>query len=114
MRASDLDPSSGLLPPGIRGLSFRGVERDLFCWVWTDLQADERLVALPGQPTEARTELASTLEREHGFSTSNAAMASQSLFDLAFPEGMSESASTRRGSQQRPEYLEPGRAAVRA
>lgn len=84
MRTADLDASCGLLPAGVRGLSFRGVDSDLFCWVWTVTQAEERLVALPEAPEEARRELATTLESEHGFLGGNAELATQLLFERAF------------------------------
>lgn len=116
MRASELDTTSGLLPPGVRGLSLRGVERDLFCWVWTVAQAEERLVALPEEPAQARRELATTLEREHGFLVTNAELATGLLFERAFPEGAAETEAgqARSARLNLPEYPESRRAAQRA
>ena len=115
MRTADLDASSGLLPAGVRGLSFRGVESDLFCWVWTVTPADERLVALPEDPAAARRELATTLERDHGFTGSNAELATDLLFQIAFAGTPAAAKPAQASRMNLPEYpAEARRSGARA
>lgn len=86
MHGSDLNRDSGLLPAGIAELSLRCVEEDLFCWVFADQNANDRLLSLPKARSEAQAVLAAMLENEHGFPATNAQLTSQALFRDAFTE----------------------------
>ena len=62
------------------------VERDLFCWISGGPGGSERLLGLPVEWEQAQRELATTLERDHGFSAPNASAVVGTLFDRAFEE----------------------------
>ena len=90
MICAELNSSSGLFPVDVTGISLRLVDHDLFCWVSTAVQADDRLIALSAEQDEASTQLASILEADHGFAAANATLAAHCLFNEAFRDVASE------------------------
>lgn len=84
MISADLTSNCGLFSRDVTGLSLRGVDDDLFCWVSSSALVDHRLLALSADPDDARKQLASVLEAEHGFSAADSTLAAQRLFNEAF------------------------------